>query len=389
MEISVTSLGIVSAIGMDIHENYTRLLAEKTGISKIELLDDLEKSFLGGEIKLNNSQLSEIIFKTGKGKELPRSLLLSLIAAKQAWGSNKSNKNIRTAIIGGTTIGGMDLTENYLKENKNIKSLIHHPCGEITEYLSNYFEITDFKTTISTACSSTANAVMLASRLIKNNMVDRVLVGGGDALTSFTVNGFNSLRIYDNDYCKPYDNNRNGLNLGEAAGYIVLENEKSLSLTYNKRIASILGWGNANDAYHQTASSPEGEGAQESMKDALKVANLKSNEIDYINAHGTATNNNDLSEGRAIEKIFGKDQLYSSTKAYTGHTLAAAGIVELIFSILSIQYNTIFPVLNYENKMKELESEPIHTIKQNKEINTVLSNSFGFGGNNATIIIGK
>ena len=225
--------------------------------------------------------------------------------------------------------------------------------------------------------------------MIKNGLADRVLVGGGDSLTKFTVNGFNSLGIYDTDFCKPFDDNRNGLNLGEAAGYIVLENDKSLSITKNLKIATVLGWGNANDAYHQTASSPNGEGAQKSMQLALEEANLKSNDIDYINAHGTATANNDLSEGKSIEALFGKNQLFSSTKGYTGHTLAAAGIVEFIYSILSIQNNVIFPVLNNTTKMAELDIVPVIDLKQDIEINTVLSNSFGFGGNNATIIIGK
>jgi 3-oxoacyl-[acyl-carrier-protein] synthase-1 len=230
---------------------------------------------------------------------------------------------------------------------------------------------------------------MLGSRMIKNNLADRVLVEGSDALTCFTVNGFNSLRIYDSELCNPFDNNRNGLNLGEAAACIVLENEKSISISKKKKIATVLGWGNANDAYHQTASSPNGVGAQKAMQLALKEADLNPSDIDYINAHGTATSNNDLSEGRAIETLLGKNQLFSSTKAYTGHTLAAAGIVEFIYSILSIQTNTIFPVLNYSNKMSELENTPVSELKQDVEINTVLSNSFGFGGNNTTLIIGK
>lgn len=389
MKVSVTGLGIVSAIGMNLDENYNSLKSLKSGISKIELLSGLDKEFFGGEIKLTNKQLAEIAFNNEVKEGFPRSLLLSLIASKQAWGSNTPNQNIRTAVIGATTIGGMDLTEEYFKTKKSLQTLHHHPCGVITDYLSKYFQLDEFKTTISTACSSSANAIMLGARMIKNNLADRVLVEGGDALTCFTVNGFNSLRIYDSELCKPFDNNRNGLNLGEAAACIVLENEKSISITKNKKIATVLGWGNANDAYHQTASSPNGEGAQKAMQLALKEADLNPSDIDYINAHGTATPNNDLSEGRAIETLLGKNQLFSSTKAYTGHTLAAAGIVEFIYSILSIQTNTIFPVLNYSNKMSELESVPVNKLQKNIEINTVLSNSFGFGGNNTTLIVGK
>jgi len=389
MRISVTGLGIVSAIGMDLEANHSALLNLTSGISTIELLKGLEQDFLGGEIKLTNQQLAEIAFGEKQNKLLPRSLLLSLIAAKQAWGKNTTNPKIKTAIIGATTIGGMDFTEEYFKTKQSIHSLEHHPCGIITDYLADYFHLEGCKTTISTACSSAANAIILGSRMIKHGLADRVLVGGGDALTKFTINGFNSLRIYDTDFCKPFDDNRNGLNLGEAAAYIVLENDNSLSITKNQKIATVLGWGNANDAYHQTASSPNGEGAQKAMQLALEEADLKSEDIDYINAHGTATVNNDLSEGRAIEALFGKNPLFSSTKGYTGHTLAAAGIVEFIYSILSIQNNTIFPVLNNKTKMSELDITPVIGLKEYIEINTVLSNSFGFGGNNATIIIGK
>ena len=389
MEISVTGLGVISAIGLDLEQNHNALRSLSSGISKINLIEGLSQDFLGGEIKLSNKELAEIAFGKDVNEKLPRSLLLSLIAAKQAWGSNKPNSRIRTAMIGATTIGGMDLTEQYFKTKESVESLHQHPCGIVTDYLANYFQLEDFKTTVSTACSSSANAIMLGSRMIKNNLLDRVLIGGGDALTKFTINGFNSLRIYDNEPCKPFDNNRNGLNLGEAAGYIILENNKSIAITKNNKIASILGWGNANDSFHQTASSPNGEGAQKAMQIALEEANLLPDDIDYINAHGTATPNNDLSEGRAIETLFGETKLFSSTKAYTGHTLAAAGIIECIFSILSIQNNTIFPVLNNNEKMSELKIIPVKKLMKNVKIDTVLSNSFGFGGNNATIIIGR
>jgi 3-oxoacyl-(acyl-carrier-protein) synthase len=389
MSISITGLGIVSAIGMNLDENLNALQNLRSGISTIELINGLKKSFLGGEIKLTNRELSLIAFGKDQKEVLPRSLLLSLIAAKQAWGENNINPKIKTVIIGATTVGGMDLVEKIPEKYKRIRTLAQSPSGVITDYLADYFHLDGFKTTISTACSSSANAIILGSRMIKNGLADRVLVGGGDALTKFTVNGFDSLRIYDTELCKPFDNNRKGLNLGEAAAYIVLENNKSMTITKNKKVASVIGWGNANDAYHQTASSPEGEGAQKSMQLALEEANLSLTDIDYINAHGTATPNNDLSEGRAIEKLFGPKQLFSSTKAYTGHTLAAAGVVECIYSILSIKNNTIFPTLNHNILMPELKVKPVINIKENTTINTVLSNSFGFGGNNATIIIGK
>ena len=389
MSIAITGIGVVSSIGMNTEENLSSLLNLNSGISKIDLIPSLGKTFLGGEIKLTNQELSSIAFGKSSKEVLPRTLLLSLIAAKQAWGNNKISSKIKTGIIGATTVGGMDQTEKLNIKDERLINLQNNPSGIITDFLADYFQINNFKTTISTACSSTANAIILGSRMIKHGMYDRVLVGGGDSLTKFTINGFNSLRIYDNNLCKPFDKNRKGLNLGEGAGYIVLENTKSLKLTNNKRIASVLGWGNANDAYHQTASSPNGEGAQKSMQLALKNANISYKEIDYINAHGTATPNNDISEGKAIQKIFGPKILFSSTKSFTGHTLAASGIIECIYSILSIKNNTIFPTLRHQDIMPELDIHPVKNLMKDININTILSNSFGFGGNNSSLIFSK
>src|SRR5690606_3644928 len=149
------------------------------------------------------------------------------------------------------------------------------------------------------------------------------IVGATDSLSAFTINGFSSLMIYSDEHCQPFDDNRKGLNLGEAAAYIVLESERSAQ---GKEILGFLaGYGNANDAFHQTASSDDGEGAYLAMKSALEIAGLKPKEIDYVNAHGTATPNNDLSEGQSLLRVFGKIPDFSSTKAFTGHTLAAAG----------------------------------------------------------------
>jgi 3-oxoacyl-[acyl-carrier-protein] synthase-1 len=169
---------------------------------------------------------------------------------------------------------------------------------------------------------------------------------------------------------------------------LVLESEEIAS---KKNIfGEILGYSNTNEAYHQTASSPEGEGAYQAMKKALEVSGLALSDIDYVNVHGTGTPNNDLSEGRALEKLFGsKVPLFSSTKAFTGHTLAACGAIEAIFSFLSINYNTVFPNLNFGTPMKELSITPVERLRRNICVDNVLSNSFGFGGNNSSLVLGK
>jgi 3-oxoacyl-[acyl-carrier-protein] synthase-1 len=187
----------------------------------------------------------------------------------------------------------------------------------------------------------------------------------------------------------PFDNNRKGLNLGEAAAFLVLESEEMVQKENKKVLAYVSGYGNANDAFHQTASSENGEGAYLAMQKAINRASLKPKDIDYINAHGTATPNNDLSEGRAMLRIF-EDKMpeFSSTKAFTGHTLAAAGAIEAVYSVLALQHNMIFPNLNFKTPMEEFNLMPQTTLKT-KNINHVLSNSFGFGGNCSTVIFSK
>jgi 3-oxoacyl-[acyl-carrier-protein] synthase-1 len=195
--------------------------------------------------------------------------------------------------------------------------------------------------------------------------------------------------ILSDTYNTPFDENRKGLNLGEAAAFLVLESDEVIAAEKKEVLGYVKGYGNANDAYHQTASSENGDGATLAMQKALKVAAYTAKDIDYINAHGTATGNNDLSEGRAILRVFGEEiPEFSSTKAYTGHTLAAAGAIEAVYAILALQHNIIYPNLNFKTQMKEFDITPQLELKE-KELHTVLSNSLGFGGNCSTIIFSK
>jgi 3-oxoacyl-[acyl-carrier-protein] synthase-1 len=230
---------------------------------------------------------------------------------------------------------------------------------------------------------------MLGVRMIKAGKLDRVIVGGADCLSKFTINGFKTLMILSETNCKPFDENRTGLNLGEAAAYLVLESDEIVKNENKKILGYVSGYANANDAFHQTASSEDGEGATLAMKKALEVAGLSSEEIDYINAHGTATENNDASESQAILRVFGNNlPKISSTKAYTGHTLAAAAAIEAVYSVLALQNNLVFPNLNFKSPIQETNIIP-ETEVLKKEINHVLSNSFGFGGNCSTLIFSK
>lgn len=394
--VAITGMGIISAIGNTVEENYFSLVNNKAAISTIENIPTVHKAVIKvGEIKKTNQQLADEL-QLSTDNNFSRSALLGAIAAKQAVQNAgiTSINEYKTGLISATSVGGMDMTEthyyDYFENEDLIKYISCHEGGDVAHKIADELGLQGMVTTISTACSSAANAIMLGARLIKTGKLDRVIVGGTDALAKFTINGFKTLMILSDGYNMPFDNDRKGLNLGEAAAYLVLESDAIVEKENKKVLARVSGYGNANDAFHQTASSENGDGAFLAMEKAFQVANLKPEQIDYINVHGTATPNNDLSEGRAIVRIFGENKTpdFSSTKPFTGHTLAAAAAIEAVYSVLAIQNNVVFPNLNFKTPMEEFNLIPQTTLKH-KNIEHVLSNSFGFGGNCSTLIFSK
>jgi 3-oxoacyl-[acyl-carrier-protein] synthase-1 len=394
----VTGIGIISAIGNDIREVQDSLVSQRSGIGTLTGIDSVYKNEIPvAEIKCSNTGLLPLA-NPAKNSPRTRTALLALIAARQAIMQSglESAGNSRTGLISGTTVGGMDLSEKFYKRfladhtRGRLKNIVGHDCGDSTETLARTLGIGGFITTINTACSSSANAIMTGARMIRHGLLDTALAGGTDALTLFTLNGFNSLMILDREPCRPLDETRNGLNLGEGSGFLVLESEEMARKSGKPILAEVSGYGNACDAHHQTASSPEGNGAFLSMKLALESAGLVPDDIDYINAHGTGTKNNDLSEGIAIQRIFGsKIPDISSTKSYTGHTLGAAGAIEAVISILALTSGTVYPNLRFTQQMNELNFQPVTEIKTGIAIRHIMSNSFGFGGNNSTLIFSR
>ena len=394
--VAITGMGIISAIGNNVAENFQSLVEGKKGISRISKIDTIHKDdIMVGEIAYTNSELEQLL-GISSVNNYSRTGLIGALAAKEAV-SNAGIKDMnayKTGLISATSVGGMDMTEkyyyNYLENDTNHRYIESHHAGDSTQKIAEQLGIDkSLVTTISTACSSAANAIMLGARLIKSGQLDRVIVGGSDCMSKFTINGFKTLMILSDTYNTPFDENRKGLNLGEAAAYLVLESDAVVKAENKTVLGYVKGYGNANDAFHQTASSDHGDGATLAMEKALKVAGLDAKDIDYINAHGTATGNNDLSEGRAIIRVFGENTPeFSSTKAFTGHTLAAAGAIEAVYSVLAIQNNVIYPNLNFKTQMKEFNITPQLELKE-KELQTVMSNSFGFGGNCSTVIFSK
>lgn len=396
MRVAITGMGIISAIGNSVEENFDALTNSRKAITTIENISTVHQAVMKvGEIKKTNEELA-VALGLSPDNNFTRTALIGAIAAKQAVqnaGISEINQ-YKTGLISATSVGGMDTTEKYYYDYFNDENLVKfisaHDGGDVAQKIAEQIGLKGFVTTISTACSSAANSIMLGARLINAGKLDRVIVGGTDALAKFTINGFKTLMILSDTYNTPFDNNRKGLNLGEAAAFLVLESDAVVKKENKKVLAYVSGFGNANDAFHQTASSENGEGAFLAMEKAFKLSGLRPSDIDYINMHGTATPNNDLSEGRAVIRIFGEENVpdFSSTKPYTGHTLAAAAAIEAVYSVLALRNNVVYPNLNFETPMEEFNLIP-QTALKHKNIEHVLSNSFGFGGNCSTVIFSK
>ena len=321
-----------------------------------------------------------------------RTVLMGALAIKQAVEEAKPAMPSlpRIVIINGTTVGGMDITErfyNSMKIDKEYLSLInHHDCGSCTSEMASICGINAEICTVSTACSASLNAIAVGADMLRREEADIVIAGGAEALSKFHLNGFNTLMILDKDRCRPFDDSRAGLNLGEGAAFVVMTRSDECANSLTKSL-TIEGYGNACDAFHQTATSDEGTGASQAMKEALSMAGLQPVEIDYINAHGTGTPNNDSTESEALMRVFGEHiPPVSSTKPFTGHTTSASGAIELIICQLAMENGFIPTNLGWTTPMKRGIKPSVGT--QHQKLHYVMCNSFGFGGNDTSLILG-
>jgi 3-oxoacyl-[acyl-carrier-protein] synthase-1 len=393
----ITGYGIITSLGKNAAENLQSLIDRKAGYGALNVLDTVHRATLRAcEVKITDQQLLESQgIQTDTG--FTRTTLLGLTALQEAMrmAGLTPDEVHASGLLSATTNGGIREFEKYYYELMDpaqrgdfARFTDTANPGEHCERLADFVGIKKYIGTISTACSSSANTLMQGAQLIRHKKLDRVICGGAEALSKFTINGFNSLMILDTEHCRPFDSTRKGLNLGEGAAYIVLESAKEVERSGRKPIAELKGYGNANDAFHQTASSPDGKGAFIAMEQALTMAGIHPGDVNYINAHGTATENNDLSEGLGIQRLFdNRVPDFSSTKPYTGHTLAAAGSVEAIYCIMALQQQMVWPNLNFENQMPELSITPMQQLKRNASLTNVLSNSFGFGGNTSSLLL--
>lgn len=394
----VTGIGLITAIGDTAPDHLNAFKSCRTRLGPVCHFETEHREIHPVcEVKYNNAQLAELA-AIDHHPETSRTALLGLIAAREALEmSGLTDRERRECgLISANSVGGMDRSECFYPDflvapkNGKLSQVRGHECGFSSEMISEQLQLGGMISTVSTACSSSANAIMLGARLIQYGRQERIMAGGCDALTRFTLNGFASLKILDREGCKPLDAERAGLNLGEGAGYLVLESEASVRSRQATAICEITGYANTCDAFHQTASSPEGEGSYQAMSQALNMAGLSPGDIGYINAHGTGTANNDLSEGIAIDRLFSPSvPPVSSTKPFTGHTLGAAGGIEAVFCVLSIRDGLLYPNLRWQHPMTELGFTPQLTYSDKQSPGTVLSNSFGFGGNDSSLIFSQ
>lgn len=313
----------------------------------------------------------------------------SIVQAKSQFGAD------RIAVVIGTSTSGISDGEAAFKHKLDQGSFPDHyhyskqELGNTSEFVSQYCSLTGPSYAISTACSSSGRVFLTAQRLLDSGMADAVLVGGVDTLCRLTLNGFHGLEALSTKHCKPFSASRDGINIGEAAAFMLLSKAKLNATNTNPNTPNIalLGCGDSSDAHHISAPHPEGNGAEQAMRKALSSAHLQAGDIGYINAHGTATPLNDSMESKAIHRIFANKVPVSSTKPLTGHTLGAASAIEAAIAWHILKYDLPLPLQKCQDKAEDIEIDLVNCTQKLK-VKNILSNSFAFGGNNISLIFG-
>src|SRR5450631_1810206 len=359
-------MGLISAIGDSVEENRDSLINERSGIGHIRYYHTAHAGKLPmAEVGHSTETLNKKIFRI-PDPAITRTALLALHAVEEAIRDSAVSKeelsSSDTALVGATTVGGMCLTDELFSDanakDKGTAYLSSYDYASVAMAIQERYGMLGEVSTINTACSSSANAILFGARLIRHGFAKRAIVGGAESLAKFTINGFNALNILSSKPCAPFDRDRNGLNLGEGAAFLILEKEEDCKGKNNYALLS--GFGNKNDAYHPSSNSPEGDGPYLSMSEAIEISGLQAEDISYINAHGTGTENNDETESRAMLRLFGNPPPFSSTKSFTGHTLGAAGAIEAVYSILNLMHQEVYPSLAFRNPIAETGLIPVH-----------------------------
>src|SRR5256714_299724 len=389
--VAVVAAGIVSPLGFGVEETLTSLRDGKDCVTPVTAFPvDRCRCKTAGQVA--NGPLAEANRFSARPERLHRVARMMILAMKQALDQAGDFRPELTVV--GTTSGGMTFGEQYYRGlTANGGSNGHAPT-----MIANYtpqkpvmdaqeaFGIGAPCQIIANACASGTNAIGHAFNCVRSGRYERVLTGGYDAISELVFVGFDSLQAATPERCRPFDRQRSGLVLGEGAAILALENFESAQKRGATILAEIIGYGISTDNFHLTQPDPSGIGPRQAMEGALVSAGIEPSEIDYINAHGTATPFNDASEGKAIAELFNGVPV-SSTKGMMGHSLGAAGAIEALFSLLALQYQFLPPNINFRQGDADLDLNIVANESKPAVLRTVLSNSFGFGGTNASVIL--
>jgi 3-oxoacyl-[acyl-carrier-protein] synthase II len=406
----VTGLGSVTALGSDVDTYWSNVLAGKSGISTIERVDTSDiSSHIGGEIK--DFDIEDFMSRRD-ARRLDRSAQFFWVATQQALNDaglsyeEDDPEALRAGVLAGTGIGGVETFEEQMGVLTERGPNRMSPLG-IAKIISNMagglasidFHLYGPNSTVVTACAASANAIGDAAALIQRGAADVMVAGGGEAaITRFAMGGFAQARALstNNDdptgASRPFDAERDGFVMGEGAAILILEEYQHAIDRGANIYGEFLGYGMSADGYHITLPRPGGAGASRAMEAALLDADMQPENLDYINAHGTSTQANDKTETSAIKTAFG-DHAYkvpiSSTKSMTGHLLGAAGAIESLTCLLAIRDGILPPTINYTTPDPDCDLDYVPNIAREVDISTAMTNSFGFGGHNVSLIFGK
>ena len=349
-----------------------------TWLGHVEGVDDYSLEDSLKQFNCRNNQLAKLALDTDNFRE-------TVLKAKEKYGADRIGVFLGSSTSGS---GETELAYAHRDENGDLPAdydFMHtHNFTSLLDYTQQSLELTGVGQVISTACSSSAKVFAAAHRHIESGFCDAAIVGGVDTLTQISLYGFNSLQLTSTEPCRPYDENRDGISIGEAGGFALLETPANADPSST---VALKGFGESSDAYHMSTPHPEGRGAAIAIQQALTSADLTAADICYVNLHGTATPSNDSAEDKAITSVFGSDTPCSSTKGWTGHTLGAAGITEALICMLALENQFLPANLNLVNKDPSLNSN-ILLENSKQQVNYVVSNSFGFGGSNCSLILG-
>lgn len=399
--VAVTGIGAVSALGATAVETWDGLVAGRCGIRPVTLFDT------AGLIAHNAAEIREVPRPSSLDRSLrkraSRADRLAVAATDEALAdagiARGSIDPASAGLVLGAGAGGLFETEGYYLDRLSHgarRARVSQAWGfspaTTTDLLGAHLGFEGFTTTVMTACSSSTIAIGLAADAIRTGACDIVVTGGADALSRLTFTGFCSLRAVDPDRCRPFDKHRRGMSLGESAGILVLEDMERARRRGARIRAEILGYGAACDAHHATAPDPSGDGASRTMRAALADAGLSPDGIDYISAHGTATQYNDEAETRAVHSVFGsraRSVPISSIKSMVGHCLGAAGAIEAVALVLTVERGILPPTAGLLEPDPYCDLDYVPNTARERPVRAGLSNSFAFGGNNGTIVIGR